>query len=157
MSSQVLSYYFPLNHYRGIVGFYVAQAVGDDIYLYDDEAECHSNGTNPKAILHGLRQQAEVDTQLHYQVGPIYTERVYNRFIFAIGFYACIFFSACQTLSHQEAPEDTITSGCLPSRLDLAAENCVARYRHYFTGLLKHSVCSKTKEILYLIRGPEVS
>ena len=78
MSSQVLSYYFPLNHYRGIVGFYVAQAVGDDIYLYDDEAECHSNGTNPKAILHGLRQQAEVDTQLHYQVGPIYTERVYN-------------------------------------------------------------------------------
>ena len=138
------------------MGFYVAQAVGDDIYLYDDEAECHSNGTNPKAILHGLRQQAEVDTQLHYQVGPIYTERVYNLF-FASVFMPVSFFSACQTLSHQEAAEDTIMSGCLPSRLDLAAENCVARYRHYFTGLLKHSVCSKTKEILYLIWGPEVS
>ena len=59
---------FSIESYRGIVGFYVAQAVGDDIYLYNDEAECHSNGTNPRAILHGLRQQAEVDSQLHYQV-----------------------------------------------------------------------------------------
>ena len=45
------------------------------------------------------------------------------------------FFSACQTLTHQEAPEDTITSGCLPSRLDLAAESSVVRYSHYFTRL----------------------
>ena len=50
---------------RGIVGFYPANAVGDDILLFDDESECA--GSNPKATLHGLRQQAEIETQLNYQ------------------------------------------------------------------------------------------
>ena len=86
-----------------------------------------------------------------------FTQNAFIIDFFASVFMPVSFFSACQTLSHQEAPEDTITSGCLPSRLDLAAENCVARYRHYFTGLLKHSVGLKTKEIFYWIWGLEVS
>ena len=74
---------------KGIVGFYAAQvyrsvshttqlkapncdllpflhqSVGDDIYLYSHESEVGCN--NPKGILHGLRQQAEVESQHSYQ------------------------------------------------------------------------------------------
>ena len=47
---------------RGIVGFYPANAVGDDIHIYDDEDQKTS-----RCILHGLRQQAEIEAQTHYQ------------------------------------------------------------------------------------------
>ena len=47
---------------RGIVGFYPANSVGDDIYIFESEER-----TTPNAILYGLRQQGEVDSQLSYQ------------------------------------------------------------------------------------------
>ena len=50
---------------RGIVGFYPAVSVGDDIWLYEDEMEV--GGSNPAAVLHGLRQQAEVENQVSCQ------------------------------------------------------------------------------------------
>jgi len=42
---------------RGVVGFYPANSVGDDVCLYADEADCA--GSNPATVLHGLRQQAD--------------------------------------------------------------------------------------------------
>ena len=47
---------------HGIVGFYPANAVGDDIHIYDDEDRKCS-----RSILHGLRQQAEIESQKSYQ------------------------------------------------------------------------------------------
>ena len=47
---------------RGIVGFYPANSVGDDIYIYDNE-----DRKTTRSVLHGLRQQAEIDTQSSYQ------------------------------------------------------------------------------------------
>ena len=47
---------------RGIVGFYPANSVGDDIYIYESEER-----TRPKAILCGLRQQGEIESQPSYQ------------------------------------------------------------------------------------------
>ena len=44
-----------------IVGFYPANTVGDDIHVYPDEARTEKN-----AIFHGLRQQAEKDTDEPY-------------------------------------------------------------------------------------------
>lgn len=41
---------------RGLVGFWPAQSVGDDIHLYSDEI------THPVATLYGLRQQVEKDS-----------------------------------------------------------------------------------------------
>lgn len=41
---------------RGLVGFWPAQSVGDDIHLYSDEV------THPVATLYGLRQQVEKDS-----------------------------------------------------------------------------------------------
>ena len=47
---------------KGIVGFYPANSVGDDIYVYESEER-----TTPKAIFYGLRQQAEIESQKFYQ------------------------------------------------------------------------------------------
>ena len=47
---------------RGIVGFYRANSVGDDIYIYESE-----QGTTPTSVLYGLRQQAEIESQSCYQ------------------------------------------------------------------------------------------
>ncbi|XP_055031711.2 methionine synthase [Misgurnus anguillicaudatus] len=41
---------------RGLVGFWPAQSVGDDIHLYSDDV------THPVATLYGLRQQVEKDS-----------------------------------------------------------------------------------------------
>ena len=43
---------------KGIVGFYPANSVGDDIYVYESEER-----TTPKAIFYGKRQQAEIESQ----------------------------------------------------------------------------------------------
>ncbi|XP_069090554.1 methionine synthase [Pleurodeles waltl] len=45
---------------RGIFGFWPAQSVQDDIYLYEDDAQPQSS--NPIAIFYGLRQQSEKDS-----------------------------------------------------------------------------------------------
>ena len=47
---------------KGIVAFYPANSVGDDIYVYESEPR-----TTPSAVLYGLRQQAETDPQAKYQ------------------------------------------------------------------------------------------
>jgi len=47
------------------VGFYPANSVGDDVRLYLNETDC--TGSNPEAVLHGLRQQAEYEGQHNYQ------------------------------------------------------------------------------------------
>uniref|UniRef100_A0A667HR56 Methionine synthase n=1 Tax=Lynx canadensis TaxID=61383 RepID=A0A667HR56_LYNCA len=44
---------------RGVVGFWPAQSVGDDIHLYAEGAE--PQAAEPIATFHGLRQQAEKD------------------------------------------------------------------------------------------------
>ena len=51
---------------RGIVAFYPANSVGDDIHIYESDDSRH-NDSKPKAILHGLRQQADIDGQNNYQ------------------------------------------------------------------------------------------
>lgn len=45
----------------GIVGFYPANAVGDDIHVYEDESR-----DTPKAVFYGLRQQSEKETDEPY-------------------------------------------------------------------------------------------
>ncbi|XP_036385114.1 methionine synthase [Megalops cyprinoides] len=45
---------------RGLVGFWPAQSVGDDIHVYDQDVFPRS--TQPVAKFHGLRQQAEKDS-----------------------------------------------------------------------------------------------
>jgi len=116
---------------RGIVGFYVAQAVGDDIYLYDDEAECHSNGTNPKAILHGLRQQAEVDTQLHYQcMSDFVPPRSSGRHDY-VGMFAVSAGFGCRELCRQfEAAGDDYSSIMVSALADRLSE-AYAEYLHH--------------------------
>ena len=47
---------------RGIVGFYPANSIGDDIIIYESDDRTKSN-----AVLHGLRQQAEIESQTSYQ------------------------------------------------------------------------------------------
>ena len=49
---------------NGVVGFYSANSVGDDILLYDDDTMPRGK---PKATLFGLRQQTEIDSQTHYR------------------------------------------------------------------------------------------
>uniref|UniRef100_A0ABI7XGW0 Methionine synthase n=1 Tax=Felis catus TaxID=9685 RepID=A0ABI7XGW0_FELCA len=44
---------------RGVIGFWPAQSVGDDIHLYAEGAE--PQAAEPIATFHGLRQQAEKD------------------------------------------------------------------------------------------------
>lgn len=44
---------------RGMVAFFSANSVGDDIYLYEDDRFPRGQ---PLAVLHGLRQQAEKDS-----------------------------------------------------------------------------------------------
>ena len=41
---------------RGIVGFYPANSVGDDIHVYDENDEM-PRPTNPSEVFYGLRQQ----------------------------------------------------------------------------------------------------
>ncbi|XP_038670351.1 methionine synthase isoform X1 [Scyliorhinus canicula] len=45
---------------RGIIGFWPAQSVGDDIYLFAEDTFPHTG--EPVAKFHGLRQQADKDT-----------------------------------------------------------------------------------------------
>ncbi|MEQ2262993.1 hypothetical protein XENORESO_001807, partial [Xenotaenia resolanae] len=45
---------------RGLVGFWRAQSIGDDINVYKDDVTVHKD-TKPIATFHGLRQQAEKD------------------------------------------------------------------------------------------------
>ncbi|KAJ3357347.1 hypothetical protein GGF32_001089 [Allomyces javanicus] len=45
-----------------VVGIWPANAVGDDIEVYGDEART----TPPRAIFHGLRQQADKDAEAHH-------------------------------------------------------------------------------------------
>ncbi|XP_072312800.1 methionine synthase [Eucyclogobius newberryi] len=45
---------------RGLVGFWQAQSRGDDICLYREDVQV-SGDTEPTAVFHGLRQQAEKD------------------------------------------------------------------------------------------------
>ena len=47
---------------RGIVGFYHANSVGDDINIYELD-----DRTKPRAILYGLRQQAETESHASKQ------------------------------------------------------------------------------------------
>ncbi|KAM4624117.1 methionine synthase isoform 2-T2 [Polymixia lowei] len=46
---------------RGLVGFWPAQSVGDDIHVYADDVTPHSN-LQPIVKFHGLRQQVEKDS-----------------------------------------------------------------------------------------------
>ncbi|CAL8382949.1 methionine synthase [Gadus morhua] len=46
---------------KGLVGFWPAQSVGDDIHVYSEDATPQCN-TEPIAKFHGLRQQAEKDS-----------------------------------------------------------------------------------------------
>ncbi|KAK0153319.1 Methionine synthase [Merluccius polli] len=46
---------------KGLVGFWPAHTVGDDIHVYSEEATPNCN-TEPIAKFHGLRQQAEKDS-----------------------------------------------------------------------------------------------
>uniref|UniRef100_A0A3P9N267 Methionine synthase n=1 Tax=Poecilia reticulata TaxID=8081 RepID=A0A3P9N267_POERE len=46
---------------RGLVGFWRAQSMGDDINVYKDDVTVHRD-TKPVATFHGLRQQAEKDS-----------------------------------------------------------------------------------------------
>ncbi|XP_038159870.1 methionine synthase [Cyprinodon tularosa] len=46
---------------RGLVGFWRAQSVGDDINVYEDDDDVVRSDVKPIATLHGLRQQAEKD------------------------------------------------------------------------------------------------
>ncbi|XP_014328561.1 methionine synthase [Xiphophorus maculatus] len=46
---------------RGLVGFWRAQGMGDDINVYKDDVTVHRD-TKPVATFHGLRQQAEKDS-----------------------------------------------------------------------------------------------
>jgi 5-methyltetrahydrofolate--homocysteine methyltransferase len=47
---------------RGIVGFYRANSVNDDIYIYESEQR-----TTPSSVLYGLRQQGLIESQSSYQ------------------------------------------------------------------------------------------
>ncbi|XP_061403125.1 methionine synthase isoform X1 [Lethenteron reissneri] len=55
-------------HGNGVVGFWPASAVGDDIHVFGGDEEARGDdddvgeGTSPVAVLHGLRQQAEKDS-----------------------------------------------------------------------------------------------
>lgn len=42
---------------RGVVGFYPANSVGDDIVIFEDEGDAGVRRARPVATLYGLRQQ----------------------------------------------------------------------------------------------------
>ena len=59
----------------GILGFYPAHSDGDDILVYESEDDT----AKAKHVLYGLRQQAEIDSQVRRaiynvsdEVGPVY-------------------------------------------------------------------------------------
>lgn len=126
---------------RGIVGFYPANSVGDDIYLYENESDAQE-GVEAKAIFYGLRQQMVQEAQEHYQclsdfVAPRSSGKVDYVGVFATSAgFGCE--ELCSKYTEQHDDYGSIMVSALADRLSEAfAEKLHEMVRHELWGYAK--------------------
>lgn len=111
---------------RGIVGFYPAQAQGEDILVFENEGD-----TTPKWTLYGLRQQAATDAQeTYYNMSDFIAPRESGKQDY-IGMFAVSAGFGCEELCKKyEANNDdynSIMASALADRLSEAFAECLHR------------------------------
>ena len=80
-----------------IVGFYPCHSQGEDILVYESEEALLGGGT-PICSLYGLRQQAEVDAQVHYMnISDFIAPKSTGKLDY-IGMFACTAGIGCEKL-----------------------------------------------------------
>lgn len=86
---------------RGVVAFYPACSVGDDIHVFEDDATKRSPDGEPIAVFHGLRQQAEKDADTPFMclsdfVAPRELDDYIGMFAVSTGFGVDALVKACE-------------------------------------------------------------
>lgn len=100
---------------RGVLAFYPANSVGDDIELYTDESR-----SEVKGVLHGLRQQVEKETDTPYLCISDFVAPKETKLKDYVGQFAVAIFGADELAKEFEAEEDmyhAIMSKALADRL----------------------------------------
>ena len=129
-----------------IIGFYPANSVGDDIYVYADDKRTDQ----PLAVFHGLRQQMEVEGQKHYMcisdfVAPVGIQDYIGVFATSAGF-GCE--KLCEQFDEDHDDYNSIMIRALADRLSEAlAEKLHLDVRRAYWGYRPEEALS-TQEIL---------